>query len=1368
MNGLECLRDSFAQISAISPWALLLTKITLLLAVAWLMHFSLARANPRWRTLLWRGTVVGLALLAVWTLGLPGLEIRIEAPVATMPPPSRQAISTGQDSAVPVDAALPPVETSARPELAAPAPQTSVAIRPEAARVVEPAASSLSWTALLLGIWGLGMALLAVRLGVAYRKIVGLLQTSQAVPEEILIEARRVAAAIGCRREVHVRSSRHYAVPFLYGSRRPVLVLPERMCQPAYRPQLPGIIAHELAHVRSGDFGWNAALQAVSVWLWFHPLAWRMGAAHRAACDAVCDAISAAYVGDVETYCRTLARVALEGAASFPAAGLAMARTCDVRRRIAVLDRKVFASSLGRRAVVGVALIGLLALALLAGVRLALAEPPKSESNGFGRVVDAQGRGVAGATLTRNKSAWTATTDGDGFFRLPKLKPRETVFLTIAAAGFLTRHGAPFVREAPDGFVMSDTSTFDLLRPATISGRVLGTDGKPLAGAPLSLDAGVHYARPNENGVTGNYRRVLTDRTGQFTMRDVPPGLHVVYYPEAPGCCDESARQRPAPVRGVCGAILVEVHQGQQLTGLTMDLSQSTASVEGRVFGPDGQPLAGVSVHLRYIIELDGIDELRGGKWQFRSSAGVTGNEYPAPITDSQGRYRLTGIAPGRCELGPSNQQFEEGGVLPSIIFAPGQKVHHDIHMRAIAGPESSVAAAQIAPAADANHSQGSVVEGQVVDDKDQPVAGAQVTVIGTSRRPHLSGNFIHDRRPLSEAKTDSQGLFRMALPPISSATYDHVTALASAAGCGLGWQPLALDANRQKARIRLSADQPIRGRVLDKQGRPVANVPVRLCGVSIETAWLGNGVAWPPDWQPGKAPPLPGWPAPALTDSQGRFVFHGVNRRDSASLTIPDPRFAPWRFDIEPVGKKPPGKAEQERDATSRDGEKIYPRDLSEEMTLVPPSPQIIKGWVLYADSGQPAANARLTLYSWNSSRGRHGSWIGISGQADANGHFRLNPYPSKFFDIAAYPATGQPYLILQKPLDWPDGATSQKVDLALPRGILVRGKIIESPSGKPVGGAAVQYHACERNPHLPKGVLTRWQGIVVSDSQGEFQIAVPAGRGTLLIHGPTPDYITQVIGSEELGSGKPQPGGIRNYVHAARHLDLAPNAPAQQVTVSLRRGITVRGRLVDPQGKPVPEALMLSRLVRASSPEWRTSPLTVRGGAFELPGCDPKQSTTVYFLDAEHQQGASVELSGRAAEHPLVVQLQPCGSASVRFVDFEAKPIAGPVPTSLNIVMTPGLGKYYRGLFRNATKGQWLADEDFVANFDRKDYWSPGPVADQDGRCTFPCLVPGASYRLYDNLGHTIHDVAKDFSAKPGERLQLPDLVMERPEAK
>ena len=91
MSLSDLLCSGLAEIHATSPWAVLLGKATLLLAAAWLLHLALAWANPRWRVFLWRGAAVGLVLLAVWLLGLPGLEIRVRAPepAAMTPPPSQ-------------------------------------------------------------------------------------------------------------------------------------------------------------------------------------------------------------------------------------------------------------------------------------------------------------------------------------------------------------------------------------------------------------------------------------------------------------------------------------------------------------------------------------------------------------------------------------------------------------------------------------------------------------------------------------------------------------------------------------------------------------------------------------------------------------------------------------------------------------------------------------------------------------------------------------------------------------------------------------------------------------------------------------------------------------------------------------------------------------------------------------------------------------------------------------------------------------------------------------------------------------------------------------------------------------------------------
>ena len=67
----------------------------------------------------------------------------------------------------------------------------------------------------------------------------------------------------------------------------------------------------------------------------------------------------------------------------------------------------------------------------------------------------------------------------------------------------------------------------------------------------------------------------------------------------------------------------------------------------------------------------------------------------------------------------------------------------------------------------------------------------------------------------------------------------------------------------------------------------------------------------------------------------------------------------------------------------------------------------------------------------------------------------------------------------------------------------------------------------------------------------------------------------------------------------------------------------------------------------------------------------------------------------------------------------------------------------------------GTLLADEARLREVDPINY-EHDPVADADGRITFPALIPGAMYRVIDRT--TFRDPAgpqlrKDFTVKPGE---------------
>ena len=202
----------------------------------------------------------------------------------------------------------------------------------------------------------------------------------------------------------------------------------------------------------------------------------------------------------------------------------------------------------------------------------------------------------------------------------------------------------------------------------------------------------------------------------------------------------------------------------------------------------------------------------------------------------------------------------------------------------------------------------------------------------------------------------------------------------------------------------------------------------------------------------------------------------------------------------------------------------------------------------------------------------------------------------------------------------------------------------------------------------------MTGWASTVVSGPDGSLEITVPPGRGTLLIQAPKPDYVYRVVGSREIDEG--EPGGRRLYVHAMVRLDLQPNTATHDVRVSLQRDAVVRGRLLDPNDKPPPEALMVSQVsVAGYSAMWSPSfSAIVRDGQFELHGVNPERPVRAYFLDAKSRCGTAAEISAQAADKgPVTVRLRPCGSATARFLDPDGKALVE-WPGGLRIVMTPG----------------------------------------------------------------------------------------------
>jgi RNA polymerase sigma factor (sigma-70 family) len=620
-------------------------------------------------------------------------------------------------------------------------------------------------------------------------------------------------------------------------------------------------------------------------------------------------------------------------------------------------------------------------------------------------------------------------------------------------------------------------------------------------------------------------------------------------------------------------------------------------------------------------------------------------------------------------------------------------------------------------------------VSGQILGARGSRLSGADVAILGLPKMALRSGD-LSSRQPvlLGSTNTDREGRFRLDVKRTYSTHFNGVTVIAGHAGYTVGWMALDPDAEESVADLHLAPEQVLHARFFDVRGQPAAGVVVRVrvvCHVGRDER--AEVYALPPGTEPAA------WPKAAITAKDGRIEIHGVGRDVTVTLGVQDDRFATQGFTVANDAKVEAG-----------------------ELLRVLEPAQIIEGTVTYADTGKVSPAARLTVYAANAAPG---AWLGMDGRADEKGRFRFNPLPGNYFAVSAYAPDGEPYLALQKRIQWPKAAAKQQVDLKLPRGVLVRGEVVEGGARKAVAKAIVQFIPREaHNPNFREDVLTGSASTVVCNDDGRFAICVLPGPGHLLIYGPTPDYLFAEVSDAKLLRGKE--GGIRYYAHAILPLDLAPDVGVHEETATLKHAVTVKGQLVGPDSKPVAEALMVSRLsINPAAPFWRGSSVVVRNGRFELHGCDPEKSYPVSFLDAKQKLGATVELSGKQSGEEVRVRLEPCGTAVTRLIDTEGKPITGQ-RLGLELVVTPGASR--QDLKTIYGKGQLAADADYVGNIDRLNHWN-GPLTDSEGRVTFPALIPGAMYRIVE-IGDRDSMVKCEFKVESGKTVKLPNVVRKK----
>jgi hypothetical protein len=272
----------------------------------------------------------------------------------------------------------------------------------------------------------------------------------------------------------------------------------------------------------------------------------------------------------------------------------------------------------------------------------------------------------------------------------------------------------------------------------------------------------------------------------------------------------------------------------------------------------------------------------------------------------------------------------------------------------------------------------------------------------------------------------------------------------------------------------------------------------------------------------------------------------------------------------------------------------------------------------------------------------------------ADDQGRYCFTGLPrGKGNRIRIRPPADLPYVPVVKDVPVAKLFAEATVDVALKRGVWVDVTVADKATGRPAPGSVSYFVLPEKpSPERPfeRPLADAYNDFMAIRNDGTFRFVAAPRRAILAFRA---DWEKYPIAREAATIHFPFGLSASNF-QAFAEINPKPGDEPVKIKFVLDAGRVVKGKLLDPEGRPLSGAL-----AAGLRHEWyRDADGPLKTADFTVLGLEPNRPRLLCFVHADKKLAGSVVVRGDE-KTPITVKMQPWATVSGRLLDTKGKPI-------------------------------------------------------------------------------------------------------------